>query len=59
VHPRQSVFDRELDHSVALNNEDALGRRNDSAALLVTLLGINVVGDWLRDTLDPTVGEAG
>jgi peptide/nickel transport system permease protein len=29
------------------------------AALLVTLLGINVVGDWLRDTLDPTVGEAG
>jgi peptide/nickel transport system permease protein len=28
-------------------------------ALLVTLLGINVVGDWLRDTLDPTVGEAG
>ena len=28
-------------------------------ALLVTLLGINIVGDWLRDTLDPTVGEAG
>jgi peptide/nickel transport system permease protein len=28
-------------------------------ALLATLLGINVVGDWLRDTLDPTVGEAG
>jgi peptide/nickel transport system permease protein len=24
-------------------------------ALLVTLLGINVVGDWLRDTLDPTL----
>lgn len=22
-------------------------------------LGINVVGDWLRDTLDPTLGEAG
>jgi peptide/nickel transport system permease protein len=29
------------------------------AALLVTLLGFNVLGDWLRDTLDPTVGEAG
>ena len=28
-------------------------------ALLLTLLGINVVGDWLRDTLDPTLGEAG
>jgi hypothetical protein len=24
-------------------------------ALLVTLLGINIVGDWLRDTLDPTL----
>jgi peptide/nickel transport system permease protein len=29
------------------------------AALLVTLLGINVVGDWLRDTLDPTLRDAG
>ena len=28
-------------------------------ALLVTLLGINVVGDWLRDTLDPTLHDAG
>ena len=28
-------------------------------ALLVTLLGINVVGDWLRDTLDPTLRDAG
>lgn len=28
-------------------------------ALLLTLLGINIVGDWLRDTLDPTLGEAG
>ena len=28
-------------------------------ALLLTLLGINVVGDWLRDTLDPTLGDAG
>jgi peptide/nickel transport system permease protein len=26
-------------------------------ALLVTLLGINVVGDWLRDTLDPTLRD--
>lgn len=28
-------------------------------ALLLTLLAINVVGDWLRDTLDPTVSDAG
>ena len=28
-------------------------------ALLVTLLGINIVGDWLRDTLDPTLRDAG
>jgi peptide/nickel transport system permease protein len=27
-------------------------------ALLVTLLGINVIGDWLRDTLDPTLRDA-
>jgi peptide/nickel transport system permease protein len=26
-------------------------------ALLVTLLGINVVGDWLRDALDPTLRD--
>ncbi len=28
-------------------------------ALLLTLLAINVVGDWLRDTLDPTLRDAG
>ena len=27
-------------------------------ALLVTLLAINLVGDWLRDTLDPTLRDA-
>jgi peptide/nickel transport system permease protein len=26
-------------------------------ALLLTLLGINIVGDWLRDTLDPTLRD--
>ena len=24
-------------------------------AILITLLGINSLGDWLRDVLDPTV----
>jgi peptide/nickel transport system permease protein len=28
-------------------------------ALLVTLLGINIAGDWLRDALDPTLRDAG
>lgn len=28
------------------------------AALLLTLLAVNLVGDWLRDTLDPTLRDA-
>jgi peptide/nickel transport system permease protein len=28
-------------------------------AIMITALGINILGDWLRDTLDPRLGRAG
>jgi len=28
-------------------------------AILLTALAINILGDWLRDTLDPRLGQGG